>query len=85
MEAHMLRVLSKEEELQNRREAFKKLKSGSLFDLGQERFFIAVKKIDEKVWEVIELTEANKKKIISGQSCEHSHLHFDDMDCLNLR
>ena len=81
----MLRVLSREEELQNRREAYAKLKPGSLFDLAQERFFIAVKKIDEKVWEVIELTEANKKNFISGQPREHSNLHFNDMDCLNLR
>ena len=81
----MLRVLSKEEELENRSEAFEKLKPGSLFDIGQKRFFIAVKKIDEEVWEVIELTEANKKKLISGQPCEHSNLHFNYMDCLNLR
>lgn len=81
----MLRVLSREEELENRCQAFAKLKSGSLFDLGQERFFVAVKKIDEEVWEVIELTEANKKKVICGEACEHSSLHFDDMDCLNLR
>lgn len=81
----MLRVLSREEELQNRQEAFAKLKPGLLFDLAQERFFVAVKKIDEEVWEVIELTEANKKKLISGQPCEHSSLHFDDMVCLNLR
>jgi len=81
----MLRVLSEEEELQGRREAFAKLKPGSLFDLGQERFFLAVKKMDENVWEVIELTEANKKAIISRQPCEHSSLGFDDMACLNLR
>jgi len=81
----MLRVLSREEELQNRQEAFVKLKHGLLFDLGQESFFIAVKKIDEEVREVIELTEANKKKIISAQPCQYSTLHFDDMDCLNLR
>ncbi len=62
----MLRVLSKEEELQNRREHFAKLKPGSLFDLAQERFFLAVKKVDEHTWEVIELTETNKKTIISG-------------------
>jgi hypothetical protein len=80
----MLRALSKEDELQSRREAFGKLKPGSLFDLAQERFFLAVKKIDEKIWEVIELTEANKKNIISGRSCD-SRLHFDDMVCLNLR
>jgi len=76
----MLRVLSKEEELESRREAFAQLKPGSLFDPAQERFFIAVKEIDKKVWEVIELTETNKKKIISGQPCEHLNLHFDDMD-----
>jgi hypothetical protein len=81
----MLRVLSKEEELQSRRKAFAKLTPGSLFDLAQERFFIAVKKIDEKAWEVIELTEANKKKLISRQRCEHSVVHFSDMACLNLR
>ena len=81
----MLRVLSKEEELQNRRQGFAKLTPGSLFDLAQERFFLAVKKVDEHTWEVIELTETNKKAVISGQSCEHSRLHFDDMECLNLR
>jgi len=81
----MLRVLSKEEEFHSRREAFAKLKPGSLFDLAQERFFVAVKKIDEKMWETVELTETNKKRIISGQPCEHSNVHFDDMQCLNLR
>lgn len=81
----MLRVLSKEEELRGRLEAFARLRVGSLFDLGQERFFIAVKKIDKKVWEVIELTEANKKNVVSGQPCKHSRLHFDDMVCLNVR
>lgn len=81
----MLRVLSKEEELQSRRDAFAKLKPGSLFDLAQKNFFIAAKKSDKMVWEVIELTETNKKRIISGQPCEHSNLHFDDMSCLNLR
>ena len=81
----MLRVLSKEEELQNRRDAFARLKQGSLFDLGQERYFIAVGKIGEKVWEVIELTEGNRQRIILGQPCEHTRLHFDKMTCLNLR
>ena len=81
----MLRVLSEEEELQSRREGFAKLEPESLFDLGQQRFFIAAKKIEENVWDVVELTEANRKKIISGQPCERSNLHFDDMSCLNLR
>ncbi len=81
----MLRVLSKEEELQLRREGFTRLKPGSLFNLGQERFFIAVKKVDEKVWEVLELTQENKERIITGQSCEHSKLNFDEMNCLNIK
>ena len=41
----MLRLMSEEEELESRRAGFGKLKPGSLFDLGQERFFIAVKKM----------------------------------------
>ena len=81
----MLRVLSQKEELQARTQAFARLEQGSLFDLGQERFFIAVRKIDEKAWEVIELTEGNKRSIILGQPCEHSKLHFDEMSCLNVR
>ena len=81
----MLRVLSKEEELQLRREGFTRLKPGSLFNLGQERFFIAVKKVDEKVWEVLELTQENKERIITGQSYEHSNLYFDEMNCLNIK
>lgn len=81
----MLRTLSKEEELQYRRQGFAKLNLGSLFDLGQKRFFIAVRKIDKKIWEVIELTKTNKERIISGQPSEHTRLHFDEMSCLNLR
>jgi len=80
----VLRVLNREEELQSRREDFAKLKPGSLFDLGQLRFFIVAKKIDEEVWEVIELTKTNKEKIVSGQPFQHSHLPFDYIDCLNL-
>ena len=81
----MLRALSPEEELENRRERFAKLEQGTLFNLAQKRFFIAAKKIDKKAWEVIELTDANKKRIVSGEPCEHSRLHFDEMTCLNLR
>jgi len=67
----MLRALSKEEELQLRQEGFARLKPGLLFNLGQERFFIAVKNVDRKVWEVVELTQENKERIITGQPCEH--------------
>jgi hypothetical protein len=80
----MLRALSPKEELKHRRQSFAKLKEGTLFDLAQERVFIAVKKTDEKTWEVIELTEVNKKRIISGEACKHSVLRFDEMSCLNL-
>jgi len=81
----MLIGLSKEEEWQLRQEAFAKLKPGSLFDLGQQRFFIAVQQINDQVWEVVELTETNKEQIIAGAPCVHAQLHFDDMSCLNLR
>jgi hypothetical protein len=81
----MLRVLSEEEELELRREGFTRLTPGSLFNLAQERFFIAVRKVDEKVWEVVELTPGNKERIITGQPCEHSSLHFDEMNCLNIK
>jgi hypothetical protein len=81
----MLRALSPKEELKHRRESFANLKEGTLFDLAQERFFIAVKKSDPKTWEVIELTKANKKQIISGEACKPSVLRFDEMSCLNLR
>jgi len=81
----MLRVLSEEEELELRREMFIRLTSGSLFNLGQERFFIAIKKVDEKVWEVVELSRENRQRIITGQPCEHSSLHFDEMNCLNIK
>jgi hypothetical protein len=56
-----------------------------LFNLGQERFFIAVKNVDRKVWEVVELTQENKERIVTGQPCEHSNLHFDEMNCLNIK
>ena len=81
----MLRALSKEEELQLRQEEFARLKRGLLFNLGQERFFIAVKNVDRKVWEVVELTQENKERIVTGQPCEHSNLHFDEMNCLNIK
>ena len=80
----MLRLLSPAEELKGRRESFAKLTPGTLFDLAQRSYFIAVKKIDAKSWQVIELTETNKKKIIAGEPCSHSPLHFNEMSCLNL-
>ena len=73
-----------QEELKGRRQSFAKL-AQELYLISQERFFIAAKKINKKAWEVIELTDANTQRIISGEACEHSRLHFDEMSCLNLR
>ncbi len=81
----MLRALSKEEELQLRQEEFTRLEPGVLFNLAQEKFFIAVKKVDQEIWEVVELTRENKDRIITGQPCQHSSLHFDEMNCLNIK
>ena len=81
----MLRVLSPAEELKGRRERFAKLRPESLFDVAQKKHFIAAHKLDKKTREVIELTDANKRKILSGDPCKHFRLHFDEMDCLNLQ
>jgi hypothetical protein len=42
------------------------------------------KKIDATSWQVIDLTETIKKKIIAGEPCSHSPLHFKEMSCLNI-
>ena len=81
----MLRVLSEEEALKSRKRAFAKIKQGSLFNFGGEKYFIAVTEISKKECEVIELTEKNKKNIILENECEHSNLHFDQMVALNVR
>lgn len=80
-----LHVLTPEEELQRRREHFAKIRPRSLFDLGMKKFFLAVKKIDELSWEVIELTDENRTRLVRGQPCERSILRFDDMKSINLR
>lgn len=87
----MMVVLSKEEELSMRRRDFGKLRPGCLFDLSQERFFILVKFIDDRVRKphpdclVIELIEANRRRILAGQPAKTTTLSFDEMSCLNLR
>jgi len=84
----MVRIITAEEELTNRRENFEKLSPGRLFNLGQERwqepYFIAIRKLDEQSWEVIELDERNRRSIITGESCKTSILSFEQMACLNL-
>jgi len=79
-----MRVLSAEEELAGREENFAQLKSGSLFNLGHERYFIAKRKIGDKEWQVIELDEKNLMRIAYQLPGEAIVLHFDDMNCLNL-
>lgn len=76
--------LTKAEEQKSRTESFARLRPDALFDLGRVCCFIAVKKLTDQEWEVIELTKGNRQKIIAGQTCETSRLHYDNMDCLNL-
>lgn len=80
----MIRVLSKEEEIAHRKENFGKLSPGCLFNLAKERYFIAIRKIDEQSWEVIKLDERNRQSIINDQPCKRSTLSFDQMVCLNV-
>ena len=79
-----MKVLTEEEELAHRRESFRKLSPACLFNLGQKRYFIAVRKLDEQSWEVIELDERCRESIINGQSCETLTLSFEQMACLNI-
>jgi len=82
----MQEVLTDEEELRLRRECFEKLKPGALFDLGQQRWFIAIGQFvdDQDVWCVIELTDENRSKITKGQLCVTSWLCFSDMMSINV-
>jgi hypothetical protein len=79
----MLRVLTPEEELASRRERFRALRRGTLFDLGGRRHFIAVHKRGQTV-DVIELDAANIGRLLRGRPCESSTLHFDGLVCLNV-
>jgi len=80
----MIKVLTEEEELAYRRESFKRLSPGCLFNLGGRKYFVAVRKLNESSWEVIELDKENLESIIKGQVCRRSTLSFDDMICLNI-
>lgn len=80
-----IQILTDEEELALRREAFSRLTEGCLFDLGGYYFFIAIKKINERRWQVIELHSGNRSRITRGVPCEESGLDFDEMGCLNIR
>lgn len=79
-----VRLLSPEEALAQRKEGFGKIHEGTLFDLGRKRAFLAVKKVDAKSWEVVELSEDNRNRIIEGKKVKPSVLSFDQMDALNV-
>jgi len=79
-----VRLLSPEEALAQRREEFGKIHESTLFDLGRKRAFLAVRKRDAKSWEVVELNEYNRNRIIEGKKAKQSVLSFDQMDALNV-
>ncbi len=80
-----LRVISKEEELENRKRDFKNLEKGSLFNLSNRKYYITVKK-DEKnnSVTVVELNKDNIKNILDGKAVKYKALSFENMCCLNL-
>lgn len=80
----MLVIITPEEELIKRRESFDLLKPRLLFSLSAERYFIAVNKIDDATWFVIELNPTNVEYIVNGMSVNHTLLYFDEMRCLNI-
>ncbi|MBP9822000.1 MAG: hypothetical protein KBC81_00945 [Candidatus Pacebacteria bacterium] len=47
-------------------------------------FCIAVQKVGHDVWEVIELTEENKAKIVRGLPCDKAKFGLDVMTAINL-
>lgn len=79
----MLRVLTKAEELAMRTKSFARLRTGTLFDLGGQRYFIAAKKVGKTV-QVIELDAANIRCILRTEPCAYARLHFNDLGCLNV-
>ena len=83
----MLKILTGEEELENRKITFKKIESFSLIDLGQKHYYIVFEKIDiTNTLNCLELTPENIKKIYSGDFINERdivRLSFDDLKCLN--
>lgn len=84
-QASCLRLLTPKEELASRKKNFAKIREGILFDLGGEKHFLAVKKVDDQTWEVVEFNKGNRLLIIGGQKPKHSILSFDQTRCLNVR
>ena len=79
----MLRVLTEAEELATRTKSFARLRTGTLFDLGGQRYFIAAKTVGKTV-EVIALDAANIRCILRAEPCARARLHFNDLRCLNV-
>lgn len=70
-----------------KKEAFAKIKPGTLFHLGEvdgNRFFLAIKQVSDLEWEVLEFTEDNRKTLVSRVAYMPSVIHFDYMDALNI-
>ena len=75
------------EELEDRTEQFNRLMVGSLFNayVGRQKFFfIAVKKINEETWQVINLVAANRELITAGQKPEQTTVTLNEMYNLNV-
>ena len=69
-------------EFGKREKEFKKLEPGTLFNLGREKFYIAVNKVDRNNWQVIELNTMNIKKI--KQVCHITTKQLYDMCCMEI-
>jgi len=83
----MLVILTPEQALDMRQARFEKLAPGKIFSLSRfegDRTFIAIEKLGERV-EVIELDAEKIKRIVRGESCVRSILHFHEMDGLYVR
>ena len=69
-----------EEKLAALEESFSKLRSGSLFTLNVPdgtRYFVAVEPKNDETWEVIELTDANRERIVRGEPCSRSTFYCE--------
>jgi hypothetical protein len=79
----MLIVLTPEQELASRRKSYEQLVPGKLFDLDGRRYFIVVEKLGDRI-EVIELEAKNVQRIVRGETCVRTKMHFEEMSCLNV-
>lgn len=83
----MLKLLTEQEELELRREAFKQLRKGSLFVAGypQKHYIVVSKK--KRELEVIVLDRVMLNRIVTGEECDDRSIRnvgFTDLSCLNV-